>query len=273
MVFPLPGGPQKIIEPATPRSIASRSGLPGASRCAWPANSSSVRGRMRAASGCASRAVDANSDVLGCVRSRASGPSVEPIPPAAARPRRTPARPPKKATAVSQPRLAWNSGTRLRRRDVQRHAGGQREPVPRERRDPLGQQHAEHRRGPERRRRRRARAPRLCPPASIRLAMVTPSGSLCSSTARNSRTPSRPDTRNPLAMATPSKNVCSVSPSSAEMPAAALTSVRLLAEMEVGREHVLGQVHREIARPARRAPRPATRAAPRASRRAGRPPA
>ena len=51
VVLPLPGGPQKIIEPGTPRSIASRSGLPGASRCACPANSSSVRGRIRAASG------------------------------------------------------------------------------------------------------------------------------------------------------------------------------------------------------------------------------
>ena len=34
VVFPLPGGPQKIIEPGTPRSIASRRGLPGASKCA-----------------------------------------------------------------------------------------------------------------------------------------------------------------------------------------------------------------------------------------------
>ena len=33
VVLPLPGGPQKIIEPGTPRSTASRSGLPGASRC------------------------------------------------------------------------------------------------------------------------------------------------------------------------------------------------------------------------------------------------
>jgi hypothetical protein len=32
VVLPLPGGPQKIIEPGTPRSTASRSGLPGASR-------------------------------------------------------------------------------------------------------------------------------------------------------------------------------------------------------------------------------------------------
>ncbi len=55
VVFPLPGGPQKIMEPGTPRSIASRSGLPGARTCSCPTNSSSVRGRMRAASGSPSR--------------------------------------------------------------------------------------------------------------------------------------------------------------------------------------------------------------------------
>src|SRR5262249_8903017 len=52
---PVPGGPQNTIEPTVPRSIASRSGLPGASRCRWPTISSSVRGRMRAASGCVTR--------------------------------------------------------------------------------------------------------------------------------------------------------------------------------------------------------------------------
>ena len=80
------------------------------------------------------------------------------------------------------------------------------------------------------------------------LAMVTPSGSLCSSTARNSRIPSRSETRNPLAMATPSKKVCRVRPSRAEVPADALRPVGLLSKVKVGREHVLSQVHREVAR-------------------------
>ena len=51
VVLPTPGGPQKMIEPGSSRSICSRSGLPGPSRCSWPTNSSSVRGRMRSASG------------------------------------------------------------------------------------------------------------------------------------------------------------------------------------------------------------------------------
>ena len=51
VVLPVPGGPQRIIECSWPRSSACRSGLPGASRCSCPTNSSSVRGRMRSASG------------------------------------------------------------------------------------------------------------------------------------------------------------------------------------------------------------------------------
>ena len=38
-------------EPISSRSICVRSGLPGPSRCSWPINSSSVRGRMRSARG------------------------------------------------------------------------------------------------------------------------------------------------------------------------------------------------------------------------------
>jgi hypothetical protein len=53
VVFPVPGGPQKIIEVASSFSIASRSGLPGPSRCSCPTNSSSVRGRILSASGTA----------------------------------------------------------------------------------------------------------------------------------------------------------------------------------------------------------------------------
>src|SRR6266851_5360408 len=51
VVFPVPGGPQKIIETASSLSMASRSGLPGASRCSCPTYSSSVRGRILSASG------------------------------------------------------------------------------------------------------------------------------------------------------------------------------------------------------------------------------
>src|SRR5579885_1756487 len=51
VVFPVPGGPQKINDPESSRSICTRSGLPGPIRCSWPAYSSSVRGRMRSASG------------------------------------------------------------------------------------------------------------------------------------------------------------------------------------------------------------------------------
>ena len=51
VVLPTPGGPQKIMELASSRSIWTRRGLPGPMRCSWPTNSSSVRGRMRSASG------------------------------------------------------------------------------------------------------------------------------------------------------------------------------------------------------------------------------
>src|SRR4051812_40953880 len=51
VVFPTPGGPQKIMEPESSRSICTPSGLPGPMRCSWPTYSSSVRGRMRSAKG------------------------------------------------------------------------------------------------------------------------------------------------------------------------------------------------------------------------------
>ena len=51
VVLPVPGGPQKMSEPRSSRSICVRRGLPGATRCSCPTNSSSVRGRMRSASG------------------------------------------------------------------------------------------------------------------------------------------------------------------------------------------------------------------------------
>src|SRR6266704_5267318 len=51
VVLPQPGGPQKSIEPMLSASICMRSGLPGPRSFSWPMNSSSVRGRMRSASG------------------------------------------------------------------------------------------------------------------------------------------------------------------------------------------------------------------------------
>ena len=51
VVLPTPGGPQKIIEAIWSPSISRRSTLPSPSRCACPANSSSVCGRSRAARG------------------------------------------------------------------------------------------------------------------------------------------------------------------------------------------------------------------------------
>src|ERR1700733_1391891 len=51
VVFPVPGGPQKIIDVESSFSMASRNGFPGPSRCSCPTNSSSVRGRILSASG------------------------------------------------------------------------------------------------------------------------------------------------------------------------------------------------------------------------------
>ncbi len=51
VVLPQPGGPQKSMEPILSDSICMRSGLPGPRSFSWPMNSSSVRGRMRSASG------------------------------------------------------------------------------------------------------------------------------------------------------------------------------------------------------------------------------
>src|SRR5687767_10166384 len=53
VVLPEPGGPQNTIELIAPFSIESRSGLPSPRRCCWPTTSSSDRGRIRAARGCA----------------------------------------------------------------------------------------------------------------------------------------------------------------------------------------------------------------------------
>src|SRR5437660_12331993 len=51
VVLPVPGGPQKMSEPVSSRSICVRSDLPGPIRCSCPTYSSSARGRIRSASG------------------------------------------------------------------------------------------------------------------------------------------------------------------------------------------------------------------------------
>src|SRR5487761_355188 len=56
VVFPQPGGPQKSMETMSSRSICVRRGFPAARSSSWPTTSSSVRGRMRSASGRVPRA-------------------------------------------------------------------------------------------------------------------------------------------------------------------------------------------------------------------------
>ncbi len=53
VVFPLPGGPEKITEGKRSASIARRKSFPGPRICSWPTNSSRERGRIRVASGAA----------------------------------------------------------------------------------------------------------------------------------------------------------------------------------------------------------------------------
>ena len=56
VVLPVPGGPEKMSDGMRSASIARRSSFPGARMCSCPANSSSVRGRIRLASGAAASA-------------------------------------------------------------------------------------------------------------------------------------------------------------------------------------------------------------------------
>jgi len=61
VVFPLPGGPEKITDGKRSASMARRKSLPGPRMCSWPTNSSSERGRMRVASGAALSAASTSS--------------------------------------------------------------------------------------------------------------------------------------------------------------------------------------------------------------------
>ena len=51
VVLPVPGGPQKIIEPSEPARIMRVSAPSSPVRCSWPTTSDSVDGRSRSASG------------------------------------------------------------------------------------------------------------------------------------------------------------------------------------------------------------------------------
>src|SRR4051812_30341975 len=66
LVLPVPGGPKRMIEEMRSASMARRSSFPGARMCSCPVYSSSVRGRIRWASGAAdvevAAAVSAGSD-------------------------------------------------------------------------------------------------------------------------------------------------------------------------------------------------------------------
>src|SRR5260370_42329989 len=65
VVLPLPGGPQRIIECRVPEAAIWVSSLPGPSKCSWPTASSSVRGRIRSASGCPREGLEGNR-LAGC---------------------------------------------------------------------------------------------------------------------------------------------------------------------------------------------------------------
>src|SRR5205807_407491 len=51
VVLPVPGGPHRTIECGAPEASETRSGAWGAVSWGWPTTSSSVRGRIRSASG------------------------------------------------------------------------------------------------------------------------------------------------------------------------------------------------------------------------------
>src|SRR5215472_13446101 len=74
VVLPQPGGPQKSIEPMLSLSICRRRGLPGPRSFSWPINSSSVRGRMRSASGWLAAGTSASPAVAGSLENRLIGP-------------------------------------------------------------------------------------------------------------------------------------------------------------------------------------------------------
>jgi hypothetical protein len=63
-VLPLPGGPQRISEGSLSASSARRRMLSGPTTWSWPANSSRLRGLIRAASGAPPAGVEAAPDAV-----------------------------------------------------------------------------------------------------------------------------------------------------------------------------------------------------------------
>src|SRR5258708_5804418 len=61
VVFPQPGGPQRIMEETTPFSIMRRIGFPLPTRCSCPINSSIVFGRSFSAKGVCMKPIVARS--------------------------------------------------------------------------------------------------------------------------------------------------------------------------------------------------------------------
>src|SRR5205807_1845159 len=96
VVFPEPGGPQKMHEATSPRRINSPRALPG------PSNSSSVRGRIRAASGSEWRRKSVGSDTGGTLTTpAAAGKAI------VAKPTTLVADSPRLSTAGNQANLLW----------------------------------------------------------------------------------------------------------------------------------------------------------------------
>ena len=242
VVLPVPGGPQRMTRRRRPAGSRRRSGFPGASRCAWPTNSSRVRGRMRAASGRAG--VEKSSGGLvhratSLPRSRARG---------ALEPGRSAARPAEeRQRGRAQPRLAWNSGTRLEAATYSVTPGGQREPVPRQRRAPLGEQHAQHR-GDARAPRRPAIARRRALPAGQHHARDGDALGQLVQQHREEQQHAEPRRHQESARDghAVEEGVEGEADQRRCSPPCAATAVGLLAEVEVRREDVLGQVDREV---------------------------
>ena len=65
VVFPTPGGPQKIIDGTLSFAIIPRRTFPSPIKCPCPATSSRVRGLSRSASGVASSSPSCDSNRLG----------------------------------------------------------------------------------------------------------------------------------------------------------------------------------------------------------------
>ena len=72
VVFPVPGGPHKMVDDSRSASISARSGAPGPTRCDCPTMSSKALGRIRAANG----ACSASRSASAC--SNRSSPSLAP---------------------------------------------------------------------------------------------------------------------------------------------------------------------------------------------------